>query len=100
MTVQIKSAGLSAGAEKTFDLIIAAAITGERCPQSHPHGPLQRMGLRELIDAGLVRSEVYAHNYRVVTVLSGEHAGKNTRPAPAGRRPYMIDGRRVKDDRA
>lgn len=92
MTVQIKDK-LSAAAKRDLEKIVAAAEKGERCPQALPHGPLQRDTVRELVEAGLIRSEVYAHGYRVVEVLA---TGRRTAPAPAGRRPYMIDGKRTK----
>jgi len=96
MSVQIKNGGLSAAAKRDLERIIAAAVAGERCPQASPHGSLQRDTVRELVQAGMIRSEVYRHNYRVITLLHGEHRGKTTAPAPAGQKPYMVNGRRVK----
>ena len=43
----------------------AAAKAGERCPQSYPHGPLQRDAVSALIKAGRIRSEVFALNWRM-----------------------------------
>lgn len=81
--------------ERNFALLVAAAVAGERCPQTAPHGPMQSGAVDALVGAGRIKSEVYALNYRVVTILSGEHAGKATAPHPKGLRPYMVNGRHV-----
>lgn len=78
--------------EPDFELLVTAAAAGERCPQSKPHGPLKQGAISALITAGRIRSAVYRHNYRVVTILAGEHRGKTTAKAAAGLKPYRIDG--------
>lgn len=78
--------------EKDFQLLIEAAIKGVRCPQTQPHGPLANGAMTELIRAGKIKSEVYRHNFRVVTILAGEHRGKSTAPAEKGLKPYRVNG--------
>ena len=82
-------------AKEAFELLVDAAIKGERCPQTHPHGPLRSAVIGELYERGMIRSEVYAHNFRRVVILIGEHAGKATAPHPKGFAPYRINGRQI-----
>ena len=77
-----------------FQRLCDCAIRGERCPTAD-----QLAGLpppSELAHAGKIRIEVFARNWRVVTILTGPHAGKSTMRDPAGVRgakPYrVIDG--------
>ena len=80
-----------------FDRIVACALKGERCPMNYPLGPINGPGLSALARAGHIRIEVFMHNWRVVTILSGEHAGKQTQSPPKGKgtgMPYRtIDAR-------
>jgi hypothetical protein len=78
--------------EKNFRLFKAAAVADERCPQNHPHGPVNSGAVSALIKAKRIRSEVYAKNYRVVTILTGQHKGKSTAPATPGESPYLVNG--------
>lgn len=77
---------------RTFTLLEAAAAAGERCPQASPHGPLaNNRDISPLCHAGRIRSEIYAHNWRVVTILEGPHKGKHTAlPPGAPSRPWKI----------
>jgi hypothetical protein len=89
--------------DRDFALLVAAAVAGERCPQTSRRGvksgPTIHVGsISRLVEEGRIRSEVFARNYRVVTILVGEHAGKSTAPHPNGFAPYMIDGRHVDGD--
>lgn len=82
--------------ERDFAAIVAAAEAGERCPASRPHGPLHPDAVQALVRAGRVRSEIFGHNWRVVTILVGEHAGKSTAHnprLPAGAKAYLVDGK-------
>jgi len=81
--------------ESDFALVVAAAVAGERCPQSHPHGPISGASITALVRAKRIRSEVYRGNWRVITILAGEHTGKSTAPSPSLGAPYLIDGRPV-----
>ena len=79
--------------EPDYELILAAALAGERCPFSHPHGPLATGTPRALIDAGRVRFELYRHNWRVAVILTGPHAGQKTMLAGDGTlKPYRVNG--------
>jgi hypothetical protein len=78
-----------------FNLLVAAAVAGQRCPMSNPHGPLKCRSITELVREGKIRSEVYTHNYRVVTILAGPHRGAATAPAPRGAQLYVVNGRRI-----
>ncbi len=81
--------------ERDFALLEGAAKIGARCPQSWPHGPIRTGSIAALIDQGRIRSEVYRHNYRVVTILKGEHRGKSTLRPPELGEPYRVNGRYV-----
>lgn len=84
--------------ERHFAILLAAALAGERCPRNTPHGPLAGDAITFLVRAGRIRSEVYDKNYRVVTILAGEHAGRSTAPHPGGGKPFRVDGRLVRHD--
>ena len=76
-----------------FERIEEIAVKGERCPfnEALPAG-----GLGALARAGKIRVEVFRHNWRVVTILVGPHAGAKTQMDPyikTGSKPYVvIDG--------
>lgn len=79
--------------EADFALLVAAAVAGERCPQTKPHGPIHEGSLSALWQAGRIKSEVFAHNWRRVTILTGEHRGATTKgPSPLNGPPYRING--------
>lgn len=76
--------------DEVFALLVAAAIAGERCPQTQPHGPVEnRQAVSTLAYAGKIKVDIYFHNWRVVTILEGEHRGKSTAACPkADAKPY------------
>lgn len=78
--------------ERNFALLEAAAAVGERCPQSRPFGPLDAPAAGQLARAGRIRVEIFAHNWRVVTIMEGPQRGKATAPSPhPGRgKPYKV----------
>lgn len=78
--------------EQAFGLIEAAAVAGARCPQNEPHGPIASGAVTALVEAGRVKSEIYAHNWRVVTILAGPNRGQTTAPPPLGGSPYLVNG--------
>jgi hypothetical protein len=84
-----------ASINRAFALLTSTAVAGERCPKTHPYGPLQDGIIQELVRRNMIRSEVYRQNYRVVTILVGEHRGKTTKAAPKGFKPYLINSERV-----
>lgn len=64
------------------------ASRGERCPTAtmfaeRVAGDVRR-ALHRLQYRGRIRVQVFGHNYRVVTILTGPLAGKQTKPAPRG----------------
>lgn len=81
--------------ERTYLLIEAAAVAGERCPQGKPHGPLDSQYTTKLCRQGRLRIEVFAPNWRVATILTGPHSGESTMAAPNGGKPYVIVGKQT-----
>jgi len=79
-------------AEVCFQLIENAAIAGVRCPMSRPYGPLDSEGVSRLVTDGRIRVEIFRQNWRVITLLTGPHAGKSTKAAPGGGMPYRTLG--------
>lgn len=84
--------------EHAFALLEQAAITGSRCPQGDV---IPSRMVTALARAGHILVEVYVHNYRVVTILTGPNAGKETAPPPKpqGRQrstPYKIVGKETR----
>jgi len=81
-----------------FDLLVAAAVEGRRCPMNGQiadslaiHGlPVGGNIVTELCEHGHIRSYVYALNYGVVEIRTGAHAGKTTAPAARGLEPYKV----------
>lgn len=78
--------------ERDFALLEAAAAAGERCPQSRPHGPLNPASTGHLAREGRIRVEIFAHNWRVVTIMDGPHKGKQTMATPhkGSEKPYKV----------
>ena len=78
--------------DKAFDAIVAAALAGERAPQTDDFydicGYSGAAVVRPLVNAGRIRSEVYALNYRVFQILTGPHAGERTKEPPTAAPPY------------
>lgn len=78
--------------EQTFDLFVAAAIAGERCPSNVPYGPLKSAAGLALARQGRIRIEISNKNWRTVTILTGPHAGQHTQRDPGGAKPWKIIG--------
>lgn len=79
-----------------FATLVAAARAGQRCPVTAREGVpgLPTGATSALARAGKIKVEVYAHNWRVVEILEGPHAGARTAPCPhENRGPYLIIGR-------
>lgn len=78
--------------DRDFKLIEEAATKGERCPQTQPHGPLQHASSGSLARAGRIRIEIFAHNWRVATIMQGPHKGKQTLRSPykGTQKPYRV----------
>lgn len=78
---------------RAFALIEAAAIQNRRCPMND-QVPGRSGAFSELARAGRIRVEVFKHNFRQVTILTGPHAGKKT-AAPLlmkgnAQKPYLV----------
>lgn len=73
-------------------IIESAAVAGERAPLTKRPGitvgALDQAHTSRLIADGYIRVDVYSKNYRVITLLKGEHAGKSTRLPGHGGKPY------------
>lgn len=74
--------------DEQFALVEAAAIAGDRCPKSHPFGPLKGGPLQRMVADRKIRIEIFAGNWRVITILVGPNKGKSTQASPKGGQPY------------
>jgi hypothetical protein len=73
---------------EVFERIIKAALANERCPVTARDFPTTIVS--ELARAGKIKVEVFAHNWRRITILEGEHKGKATAPPKIGSgKPYL-----------
>jgi hypothetical protein len=75
-----------------FAILESVAAEGKRCPQNHPDGPIKTATYSTLARAGRIRVEIYAHNWRVVTIMEGPHKGKSTARSPhrGSSKPYKV----------
>lgn len=74
--------------KQCFDAIVSAATAQppKRCPIG---SSVFRSDLvHELVRSGDLKVEVYHHNYRRITILTGPHAGKSTADDPHGRKSW------------
>ena len=76
--------------DRTFALIEAAALAGERCPKNKPFGPLSDHAMTELYRSGRIRAEIFARNFRRITLLHGPHRGKMTVSPPPGTKLFKV----------
>ena len=79
---------LSEAQEKLFELLVQKAVANERCPTNqwladNGYG-YPKNSIAALARLGYVRIAVYSKNWRVVTILVGEHKGKTTTSPPIG----------------
>ena len=74
---------------EAFAALEQAAASGARCPITGTNGLTSNL-TGALARSGKIRIDVYPHNWRVVTIVSGPHAGKSTAP-PKNKdwRPYL-----------
>jgi hypothetical protein len=74
---------------EAFATLEGAAASGARCPITGTGGLTSQL-TGNLARAGKIRIDVYPHNWRVVTIMTGPHAGKSTAPAPNKHwKPYL-----------
>lgn len=84
MTAAITAEALN----ETFAFLVHVACRGERCPAGKPYGPLVPAVMSALAHAGRIRIEIFAHNWRVVTIMEGPLMGRSTMASPRGGLPY------------
>lgn len=75
--------------DRAFDLVVQAAIKGERCPENGADG-IHMQDIAKLAHTGRIEIEIYASNFRRATILEGPHVGKRTAPEPFGRKPWKV----------
>lgn len=75
--------------DQAFALIECAAINGERCPT---RDFLESSVTTALARAGRITIEISGRNWRTVTILTGPHAGKTTKPDPFKGHVYQTIG--------
>ena len=80
--------------DEVFTMLVGAAYRGERCPQLQPFGPLnwsQNRAIADLARAGRIILEVYAPNWRVITICQGKYSGRTTMRCPNHfAKPYKV----------
>lgn len=76
---------------KSFEMIEAAAVNGDRCPMGWDLPLIGAPGI--LARDGKIKIEISGHNYRQVTILTGPNAGRATAPNPSGAMAWMIIGK-------
>lgn len=88
--------------DRAFLLLETAARNGERCPHTarteNVQGERRQIpGLAPgtttvLAERGLIRVEIFSRNFRRITILVGEHAGRSTADHPFGAlaKPYRV----------
>ncbi|MDB5603537.1 MAG: hypothetical protein JWP25_437, partial [Bradyrhizobium sp.] len=77
--------------DRAFALLVEAAVKGERCPitsgpDKHPF--LRSQQILRLASEKRISIKVGRKNFRQITILTGEHAGKKTAAAGAGALGY------------
>jgi len=76
-------------AEQAFSLLVGVALAGERCPKAGTDGITSQL-TSDLARRGHIRIDVYPHNYRVITILTGPNAGIATKPPTDPKwKPYL-----------
>lgn len=71
-----------------FAMLETAAASGARCPVAGTNGLTSTL-TGTLARTGKIRIDVYPHNWRVITIMAGPHAGKATAlPPDKTWRPY------------
>ena len=69
--------------DKTFAVLVAAAVDGRRCPFSQgPEAAISSQAVSRLAKSGRIYVEISSRNWRQVTIMVGEHKGKATAPNP------------------
>lgn len=73
--------------KQCFDAIVSAATAQppKRCPTREV---VRSEDVHALVRTGDLKVEVYHHNFRRITILTGTHAGKSTADDPHGRKAW------------
>lgn len=83
MTILVAGIPVDAKLAHAFERVVNAAVAGVRCPINDdlqvPAGAFV-----EIARAGHIEIIVAGKNWRVVRILTGDHAGKSTAPCPNG----------------
>lgn len=70
--------------QETLQRIIEAGLAGLRCPT---RDEVSHTFVTDLVRTGDIRVEIYAGNWRVIEILTGEHKGLRTAERPGKRVP-------------
>lgn len=81
---------------RVFRAVEAAAAQGLRCPTRHDFRAVREW--EELTIGGHIKIDIYALNYKVVTVLTGPYKGKSTKLPDHGRPPWRTISRETIED--
>jgi hypothetical protein len=74
---------------EAFEQLEKAAVAGARCPITGTNGLTSNL-TGALARSGQIRIDVYPHNWRVVTIMTGPNAGRATAPPPNKHwKPYL-----------
>jgi hypothetical protein len=75
--------------KEAFEMLERIALAGDRCPTAGTDGLTSQL-TSDLARRGDLRIDVYAKNYRVITILTGPNAGRHTAlPANPKLKPYL-----------
>lgn len=85
---------VAAATDKVLAALTEAAIRGRRCPTTDQLGdlagsrPRAAAALKRLTATGIIVIKISGHNWRVVDIKKGPHAGKSTMSDPNGWATY------------
>lgn len=78
--------------DAAFRTLETFASAGMRCPENGTHG-IESPLTTALARAGRIRILIYAHNWRVVEIVTGPHAGAKTELPPNRElKPWRVIG--------
>lgn len=73
-------------------MYVAAAIAGNRAPTKDDmdHIPMVARATKQLVKDKAIKIEISGRNWRQITIMTGQHAGKSTAPNPNGMLPHRV----------
>jgi hypothetical protein len=74
----------------TFERLVNTALQRQRCPMNDSGTGKRFKNLPRLARAGFIRIEIFAHNFRRVTILVGPHTGLSTLSPRGNQKPWKI----------